>query len=383
MIRLKAAIAGLGFMGGTHLEALRRLGIEVTGVLGISEDEARAFCKRTGVKRIYQSFEEIAADPEVDVVHICTPNHLHHPFAMQAMQSGKHVICEKPLALTVNEARELKELCEEKNLIGAVNYSVRFYPLCREAHDRVRSGELGNIRLIHGQYLQDWLFLPTDWNWRLEAGLGGELRAVSDIGTHWMDMVTWITGQEITEVMADLQTLIPVRYKPKQEVETFASKITHSEDVEPVEVNTEDYGGILFRFSGGARGNLMVSQVSAGRKNRFWWELNGSKSSLAWDQETPNRLWLGSREVPNQDMIKDPALMGSGARSVTGYPGGHAEGYPDTFVQAFKTIYQYIETGNYEAERLFATFDEGWRELVLCEAIKRSAQEGRWIKVKY
>ena len=383
MIKLKAAIAGLGFMGGTHLEALRRLGIAVTGVLGVSKEEAQTFCERTGLTKYYNRYDEIIEDPEVDVVHVCTPNNLHHPFSKQALFAGKHVICEKPLALTVSEAHELKEIAGRENRVGAVNHNLRFYPLCREAHDRVRAGELGDIRLIHGQYLQDWLFLPTDWNWRLEAGLGGALRAVSDIGTHWMDMVTWITGQEITEVMADLKTLIPVRFKPKKEVETFAGKIVRSEDVEPVEVNTEDYGGILLRFSGGARGVLMVSQVSAGRKNHFWWEINGKQSSLAWDQENPNRLWLGSRETPNQDLFKDPALMGHGARSVTGYPGGHAEGYPDTFVQAFKNIYQYIEAGNLNEERLFATFEDGWRELVLCEAIKRSAEEGRWIKVEY
>jgi len=383
MIKLKAAIAGLGFMGGTHLEALRRLGIEVTGVLGISQEEAQTFCERTGLKKYYSRYEEIIEDPKVDVVHICTPNNLHHPFAKQAMLSGKHVVCEKPLALTASEAWELKDIAARENRVGAVNHNLRFYPLCREAHDRVRSGELGEIQLIHGQYLQDWLFLPTDWNWRLEAGLGGALRAVSDIGTHWMDMVTWITGQEITDVMADLHTVIPVRFKPKKEVETFASKIVQSQDVEPIQVNTEDYGGILLRFSGGARGVLMVSQVSAGRKNHFWWEINGKKSSLAWDQENPNRLWLGSRENPNQDMFKDPALMGRGGRSVASYPGGHAEGYPDTFVQAFKNIYQYIEAGNFKEERLFATFEDGWRELVLCDAIKRSAQEGRWIKVKY
>jgi len=382
MIQLKAAIVGLGFMGGTHLEALRRLGVEVTGVLGISPEEGKVFCERMSVAKAYSDFEELAADTEVKVIHICTPNYLHYSMVKKALFSGKHVICEKPLAMTKAEACELKQLAEEKALIGSVNYNLRFYPLCREAHDRVRSGELGDIRLIHGQYLQDWLFLPTDWNWRLEPDLGGELRAVSDIGTHWLDMVTWVTGQEVTSVLADLQTVLHTRYKPKKEVETFASKIIKSEDVEPMGIQTDDYGGILLSFSGGARGVLMVSQVSAGRKNHCWWEVNGAISSLAWDQENPNRLWLGHRDDPNQDLIKDPALMGLGARSITAYPGGHAEGYPDTFVQAFKAIYQYIEAGDFDKERLFATFEDGWRELALCEAIQLSAQEGRWIELK-
>jgi predicted dehydrogenase len=379
----KAAIVGCGFMGSTHTEALRRLGIPVVGLCGIDPEEGVGASQRLNIEKAYKDFAEVIADPEVEVVHLCTPNYLHYGMAKAALQAGKHVLCEKPVANTSAEAAEMVRMERDTNRVGAVNYNLRFYPLSQEARARIAAGDLGEVRIIHGEYCQDWLFLPSDWNWRLEPELGGSLRVVADIGTHWMDVVTWLTGLEISSVCADFATFLPTRYKPQKEVETFAGKLTGKPDGQPVKINTEDYAAILFKFSNGGRGALTLSQVSAGRKNNFWWELNGSKASMSWRQENPNELWIGHREKPNEILIKDPSLMHPAARPTAAYPGGHAEGYPDTFVQLFKAFYGYITAGDFDQKRPFATFEDGRRELILCEAIQRSAEERRWVDINF
>ncbi len=379
MSKLRAGIVGLGFMGMTHIEALRRLGVSVVGCIGMDAGETRRGVAASGVEKGYADLEALITDPDVDVVHICTPNYLHFDMVKAALANGKHVICEKPLAVTSAESAELVRLVNESGLVGAVNYNLRFYPLNLEARGRVQSGELGEVRLVHGGYLQDWLLYPTDWNWRLETDKGGSMRAVTDIGTHWFDLVTWITGLEITAVMADLATIVPVRLKPRHEVETFANKLGTEQDVDEVPIQTDDYAAILLRFSNGARGTATISQVSAGRKNRLNWEIDGAASSLSWHGEDPNSLWLGRRDGPNGLLIKDPSLIGAEARRFSGYPGGHAEGYPDTFKMLFKAVYAHIEGGDPAAPKAFATFEDGHREIVLCDAIQQSAREGRWI----
>ncbi|GAB4576315.1 MAG: Gfo/Idh/MocA family oxidoreductase [Anaerolineae bacterium] len=379
---LKAAVIGLGFMGGTHIEALRRLGVTVLGCLGSTPEETQGGAQTYGLPHAYESLEALLADPEVEVVHICTPNYLHYEMVKAALEHDKHVICEKPLAITSAQSAELVRLVRSRGLVGAVNYNLRFYPLNHEARSRVQAGALGDVRLVHGQYLQDWLLYPTDWNWRLEPDKGGVLRAVGDIGTHWFDLVTWITGLKIEAVMADMATIVPTRYRPAQAVETFANKLATADETEPVTVATEDYASILLRFSNGARGVVTVSQVSAGHKNRLRWEINGTDASLAWQQEDPNALWIGHRKEPNQQVVKDPSLMQAEARPVAGYPGGHAEGYPDTFKQLFKAVYGYIAQGDYSAPTSFATFEDGHHEMVLCDAILQSAQTGQWVTVE-
>lgn len=241
----------------------------------------------------------------------------------------------------------------------------------------VERGLIGEPRIVHGSFLQDWLFYPTDWNWRLETQLGGDLKAVSDIGTHWLDLLMWITGRKVTEVCADLATMIPVRNKPRGRVETF-QKASNAE-FDEVKIATDDYASVLLRFEGNTRGVMTVSQISAGRKTRLWWEVDGSEGSLAWNSEEPNTLWIGKRSEPNQDMIKDPTLMSPEARGYAAYPGGHPEGYPDTFVQLFKDFYAYIAVGDWQARRNFPTFATGHEEMLLCDAIARSAKERRWV----
>ena len=380
---LKAGIIGCGFMGSTHTEALRRLGIPVAGLCGVDPEESRNAAQRFNFEKAYCSFEEVLADPEVNVIHLCTPNFLHYGMAKAALEAGKHVLCEKPIANTCSEAAEMVKLEKDAKKVGAVNYNLRFYPLNQEARARIARGDLGDVRIIHGEYCQDWLFLPSDWNWRLQPDLGGKLRVVADIGTHWMDAVIWLTGLEIRSVCADFATFLPTRYKPKTAVETFAGKLSTKIEGDLVVIHTEDYASILFKFSNGSRGALTLSQVSAGRKNNFWWELNGSKASMSWRQENPNELWIGYREKPNEFLIKDPSLMQPEARISAAYPGGHAEGYPDTFVQLFKSFYAYIADGDFGKPRPFTTFEDGRRLLVLCEAIQHSAEEHRWIDVVY
>jgi len=330
MGKLRAAIVGAGFMGGAHTEALRRNGVEITGILGIDLQEGRSAAKKLDLPHVYTSYTEVCHDAAVDVVHLCTPNYLHHAQARDALLAGKHVLCEKPLAMSAAEGQDLVNLTHEQRLAGAVNYNLRYYPMCQEARARLRSGEIGDVRILHGAYCQDWLFLATDWNWRLQPELGGALRVVADIGTHWMDMAAWLSGLKIKAVMSDFATFIPVRQRPLQQVETFASKLSQPAASESVEIHTEDYAAILFQFEGGARGSVTLSQISAGRKNHFWWEVSGSKGSMKWEQERPNELWLGYRERENGLVLKDPSLMQSEARRYAGYPGGHAEGYPDT-----------------------------------------------------
>jgi predicted dehydrogenase len=377
----KVAVIGLGFMGRTHIQALRRLGIEIHGIAGIDESEARKAAAELSITKWYANFSDAINDPEVEVVHLCTPNNLHYIQAKQALSAGKHVLCEKPLAMTPTESRELAALAREKGLITAVNYNLRFYPVCQEARARIAAGDLGSPYLLTGGYLQDWLFLKTDWNWRLEPEQGGDLRVVADIGTHWMDLVTYLTGLKITEVMAEFSTVHPTRLQPRGEIETFAGKLEKNLSTSEVAIKTEDVAVILFRFENGALGNVSLSQVSAGRKNFLWFEICGSKTAMHWEQENPNELWIGYRDQPNQLLAKDPSLFHDSSRALTGFPGGHAEGYPDTFLQVFRQFYSAVRTGKMPETGQFATFADGHHEMVMCEVIKRSALEKRWVKV--
>lgn len=373
-----AAIIGVGFVGRAHLEALRRQGIPVRGILGSSPERTRESTRELKVDRAYASLEELLADNSVSVVHVCTPNFVHHKQAAAALEAGKHVMCEKPLAMDARESQLLVDLTRKLKLVGGVTYNLRYYPLCHEARAVVQSGAIGEPRLIHGSFLQDWLLYPTDWNWRLEPELSGELRVVADIGTHWLDLVTWISGRNITEVCADLATVNPLRKRPRGRVETFQKSAGPTDDFK---VTTDDYASILLRFEGGLHGVCTVSQVSAGRKTRLWFEIDGSEGSVAWNSEEPNTLWIGRRREPNQEIIKDPAIMHPQARGYAAYPGGHAEGYPDTFVQLFKDFYAYIEAADFTRPRSFPTFETGHEEMRLCEAIANSSRERRWVRL--
>lgn len=380
----KVGVIGVGFIGPAHMEGIRRLGFDVTAIAESSQELAEQSAERLFVPKAYGDWKDLVSDPEIDVVHIASPNFLHFENAKAVLEAGKHVICEKPLAMTTAESSQLVQLAKEKKLVNAVNFNIRFYPLVHEAKARIENGDLGEkIYIIQGSYLQDWLLLDTDWNWRLEPELGGELRAVADIGSHWMDLVTFITGTRIKAVFADFETFIPIRRKPKKKIDTFGGKLEVDMEYEEKPIHTEDYAAVLIKFENGARGVMTVSQVSSGRKNRLFFEINGSKSSLIWDSEIPNQLMIGHRPEPNQLLIKDPSLMSSSAQWTAAYPGGHTEGFPDTFKQLQSAVYQYIAAGDYQSKPTFPTFLDGHNTILVDEAILKSARENRWIDIDY
>ena len=366
---------GTGFIGAVHVDALRRLGVEVTGVAGSTPERAAA----KGLGRAYESYEAILDDARVDVVHLTTPNDLHHPQARQALEAGKHVVCEKPLAMTSAQSAELVDLAERSGLVHCTNFNIRFYPIVQEARERVVGGELGDVWAVHGRYLQDWLATPEDWNWRLEPQRGGDLRAVGDIGSHWMDLVQFVTGRRIVELLADLATVLPVRRRPVGEVETFAA----ATDVERVDarMTTEDLAHILVGLEGGARGSCVVSQVSTGRKNSVCFQIDGSGGALAWDAERHEELWLGHRDGANEVLQRNASLMHPAAAARTHLPVAHAEGFADTFRELYRAVYADVARGGPSDAPDYPTFRDGHVENVLCDAVAESHRERRWMQV--
>jgi len=381
MYNISAAVVGTGFIGPVHVEALQRLGVRVTGILGSSPEKSRVAADRLGLPKGYGSFEELLDDDAAQVVHITTPNRFHFEQASAALRAGKHVMCEKPLAMNSEESAALVELAQKTGLAAGVNYNIRFYPLNLEARDIVERGDLGDVYSICGSYVQDWLLYPSDYNWRVLATEGGDLRAVADIGTHWLDLIHAISGLDVEAVCADLSTVHPVRQRPKGEVQTFKGKEGQAAATEPVDITTEDYGCVMLRFTNGARGCIWVSQVTAGRKNCLRYEIAGSKKALSWCSEQPNNLWIGRRDKANESLIRDPALVSDVVRGLVNYPGGHNEGFPDTFKQLYRAFYDYIAAGDFSAEPTFPTFEDGHREILLCEAILRSHRKGSWIEL--
>jgi predicted dehydrogenase len=377
---IASAVIGSGFIGVVHLEALRRIGVRVTGLLSASAEKGESRAAALGLARSYASLEELLADPEVDVVHVTSPNELHHPQVRQILAAGKHVVCEKPLAMTSAESAELVELAARSGLVNAVNFNIRFYPLNQHVSQLVAEGGVGDVRLVTGRYFQDWLLHDTDWNWRLEADQGGELRAVGDIGSHWLDLTSFATGLRVDEVLAELTTFIPVRQKPTGEVLTFSTE--RAADTIPVEIHTEDVATILLRYEGGARGSVSISQLSPGRKNSLVYQIDGSSSAVAWDSEQPEQLWIGHRDRPNELLLRNPALMNEAGRRAARLPGGHVEGFADTFGAVFAAVYEDVDAGAPSPSPRYATFAAGHEEMLIGDAVLESSRTGTWAKVR-
>jgi predicted dehydrogenase len=380
---LRVGIVGTGWMAATHTEALRRLGIEVAGVAGRSPGRAREVADRLDLPTAYDSVEALVADDSLAAVHVTSPNDVHAEQAAAALRAGRHVVCEKPLGITAEETAALVELADGTGLVNAVCFNLRFSPHNHNAAGLVRDGSIGEPRYVTGGYHQDWLLLETDWNWRLVAERQGRLRAVADIGSHWIDLVCFVTGRRVVEVLADLHTFVPERNHPLGEVGTFAGHGV-ADDVERVRepMVSDDAAGMLLRFEGGLRGLCSVSQVSAGRKNRLTWELNGSQRSLAWTSEEPEYLWIGHRGRPNELANKDPGLMTDLGAAVTGYPAGHVEGYPDTFRGLFAAVYADVAAGRPAKEPAYPTFADGHDVALVCQAVAESARSGTWAPVR-
>ena len=374
-----AAVIGSGFIGTVHIEALRRVGVQVRGLLGSTPERGADRAQRLGVRHAYGSLAELLDDPTVDIVHVTSPNHLHHPQTTEILAAGRHVVCEKPLALTSAESAELVGLAERSGKVAAVNFNLRFYPLNQHARQVLHEGELGNVRLISGHYFQDWLLMETDWNWRLQPEQGGALRAVGDIGSHWLDLTSFISGLQVESVMADLKTFIPTRQQPADPVETFATE--RAADTVATDIATEDMANVLIRYESGARGVVSISQISPGRKNSLQYEIDGSLGAAAWDSEQPDQIWLGYRDRPNAILIKNPALMNEAGRHASALPGGHVEGFADTFAALFRTVYADVAEGEMSPNPAYATFGDGHEEMLVGEAIALSARTGSWTSV--
>ncbi len=375
-----AAVIGSGFIGTVHIEALRRMGVQVHGLLGSTPERGAASAERIGLPTAYASLSDLLADERVEVVHVTSPNHLHHAQVSQILAAGRHVVCEKPLTMTSEQSGELVRLAADSGRINAVNFNIRFYPLNQHVHELIAAGGVGDVRLVSGHYFQDWLMLETDWNWRLVPGLGGSLRAVGDIGSHWLDLVTFMTGLRITEVMADLATFIPTRREPTGPVETFSTE--RAAETAEREIGTEDVATILLRFENGARGSVAISQLSAGRKNSLEYEIDGSSAAVAWDSEQPDQLWTGHRDAANEILIRNPALMAPLARDAAFLPAGHVEGFADTFRALFSAIYADVGHGGPSERPVYPTFADGHDEMLVGDAVATSAREGRWTAVE-
>ncbi len=380
---IKAGIIGMGYIGVSHIESVRRIGFtELVAVADINYELAQKKAEENLVPRCYPTVDDLLADPEIQVIHNCTPNHLHLEVNSKIIRSGKHVFSEKPLARNSAESAQLVALVEANpQIVHGMNYNYRMNPLVQEMKHKVRQGEVGAVRLVHGSFLQDWLLYETDYNWRIEPEISGPSRCVADIGSHWMDSVQVVTGARIVEVCADLLTAFPVRKKPKGQVETFAVNV--NAEYEEKQVATEDYGAVLFKMDNGAHGVFHVSEISAGRKVFLNFEINGTDASLYWNQENADQMWVGYRNQDNRLVMRNPNLMHPQARPYTYLAAGHPEGWNDAMRNNVFAFYQFIREGRRIGEHPcdFATFQDGHYLVRLVEAILESNASRRWVKV--
>ena len=377
---IRTAIFGTGFMGRVHLEAVRRVEhVEAAAIAGRNAEAAQRLAAAFSVPLSTTDYREVLRDRTIDVVHIGTPNAQHFSMAKDALLAGKHVLCEKPLTTTVTEAEELVALAARQGLRNCTCHNLRYYPMVQQMRRLREAGDLGEILVVQGTYSQDWLLYDTDWNWRVDSTAGGPSRCMADIGSHWFDMAEHITGLRVNLLCADLQTFHPTRKKPKGSVETFANKLMGPEDYVETPVDTEDFGAVIFRMGTRTRGCMTASQVSAGRKNGLSIEIYGTKSSVAWNQERPDELWAGHRDVGNQVFVKDPSLLKPAARGYADLPGGHSEGYDDTFKQVFRRFYASIPTSGQTVE--YPQFVDGLRQLRILNAVLQSHAKRSWIDV--
>jgi predicted dehydrogenase len=381
---VRIGLVGTGFAAAAHAEALRRIpGLEPAAVVGRSVERARDFAARTGIRDAYGSLADLLADETIQAVHDCTPNDLHAEVNHAVLAEGRHLLSEKPLGRTSAETAPLVRAAAEAGVVAGVCFNYRHYPLVREARERLAAGEAGRVHFVHGAYLQDWLLLETDWNWRIAAGQGGEARALADIGSHWLDLVQHVTGDTVVETFADLTTVHPRRYAAVGGRESFARAVGEERETQAVDVDTEDFASVLIRFASGARGTFSVSQVSPGRRNRLTFEIDGARAAIAWDQEEPNTLWVGRRDAPNLQVVRDPALLSPPAAALAHYPAGHQEGWPDGLKNLCIDFYAAVAAHDagepYEAS--FASFADAHRVTCQVESIVASSREGAWARV--
>ena len=386
MKRINVGIIGLGFISESHVDAVRRIGFcNLYAVADANEALAREKAAVYSVERYYASADALINDKNIDAVHNCTPNFLHTEINKKIICAGKHLLSEKPLSTTYNEAAELVELKKKyPATASAVNFNYRLNPMVQEACCRISDGKIGVPRVITGQYQQDWLLYDTDYSWRLDPVAAGPSCCMADIGSHWMDIVQHVTSHKITEVCADLRTIVPVRRKPQKRTETFTVNAVAEYEFKDmrnyVSIENEDYGAVFFRTDKGASGVFHVSAVAAGRSNYFGFEINGSEASLAWNQEQNDRLWLGGRGGNNNLITRNPSLLSDGVKPYTFLAAGHPEGWNDAFKGNIYAFYKYIADGM-KGEPIFSTLEQAAYIVKITEAIIESSKKKKWVKV--
>jgi predicted dehydrogenase len=382
MDKIRVGLIGAGYIGLVHLEMLRRLGeVEVVALADSDEKRVRAAADKFAIPRIYAKGEDLIGDPEVEVVHDCTPNFLHFGLNKRAIEAGKDVLSEKPLSLDSGESAELVELAAKRGTLTAINFCYRYYPVVQEAAARVRSGALGDVRAFVGHFLQDWLFLETDYSWRLDPSVAGKANVVADLGSHWCDLVQFITGLKIVEVMAELHTCVPKRHRPKGGVLSFGAGAAG--ETEEVAISLDDYAALFLRLENGARGNFTTCQVAAGRKVDIEFQVFGSKESYAWSHVHPNALWIGHRERGNETFYESSVLQTPGTRKYATLPTGHPMGYHDAVFNLFRDYYAALaaKRGGRPFSVTFPDFETGHDAMRIIDAAVESNRLGRWVRV--
>ncbi|XFC38064.1 Gfo/Idh/MocA family protein [Stenotrophomonas indicatrix] len=373
MPKLGIAIVGTGMIGAVHRRAALLAGAEIRGVAASSPQRARDVAQAWGVPHAYRDIEDVVADPQVQVVHVCTPNHLHRPMAQAALEAGKHVICEKPLATTLEDAQALAALAASNALVATVPFVYRYHPVIREARARIAQGDLGPLHLIHGSYLQDWLLDPASNNWRVDPALGGASRVFADIGSHWCDLVEWVSGERFAEVSAAFDTVITER-----STDTGQSFTTAVAGGAMQAVASEDVAAAMFRTGAGTLASLTVSQVSAGRHNRLWFEIDGAKASVAFNQEDAERLWIGLPDQREEVFVRGPGGGSAEQRRLSVLPAGHAQGYGQCFEAFVADTYRAIEG---EQPQGLPTFEDGVRSALIVDRVIASARTRAWTTI--
>jgi predicted dehydrogenase len=379
---VNVAVIGTGYIGPVHIEALRRIsGIAVKGVADANLDLARKTAARYNIEKVYRDYEEVLADPSIHVIHTCAPNSLHYPMNKRAIEKGKHILSEKPLAMTLEQARELTELAEKSRIVTGINFCYRYYPVVLEMAWRVRRGDAGQVRMATGTWFQDWLSRDTDYTWRLSRQESGDSNISADLGSHWFDLVQFATGLHVAEVMADFATLIPVRKKPTRQVVAF-EKVTEA-PFEEVRIELEDYSAILFRLDNGAPGSFTTSQAAIGRKSDTEFQIYGSKLSYAWNHKKSNELWIGHRDEPNETLIESPVLQSPETSAYASLPTGHPLGYHDAMLNLMQDFYDVVKAGGKEPARPLPrpTFRTGYEEMRILKAVVESSRKRAWSAV--
>ena len=387
MKRIGMGIVGAGFVGPHHIDAVRRLGyVDVVAVAGSNEESGRRKAEQLGARKGYGNYQALVEDPDVHVVHVATPNHLHYDVISAALAKGKHVVSDKPLAATAAQSKKLVEQARRAKVVAAVTFNYRGNPLVQQARHAIARGDIGTPTFLHGYYLQDWLLHETDYSWRLDPEKGGGSSALGDIGSHWCDLAQHMTGLRITHVLGDITTVIPKRKRPRGSREAFQTGGA-DEDLETVEVRVEDLASVLVRFDNGAKGSFTAGQVCAGHKNDLVLEVCGSKAAIRWQQEQQNELWIGRREKANEILQKDPSLIDPEVRGYARLPGGHQEAWADAFSNLMRDVYGHIASGKAGGSPYpptVATFEDGYRCNRIVETILESAKRGGvWVNVEY